>query len=107
MRQRSPMEFIEAVLLTVITASTPLLLAASGELVVERAGVLNLGLEGMMILGGACGFAGAYLTGSIAFGALCGILAGAAPSAGFAGGTPGAAADPGGAGLGAHTSWLR
>ena len=63
------MEFIEAVLLTVITASTPLLLAASGELVVERAGVLNLGLEGMMIVGGACGFAGAYLTGSIAFGA--------------------------------------
>src|SRR5207302_391981 len=61
------MEFIEAVLLTVITASTPLLLAASGELVAERAGVLNLGVEGMMIVGAACGFAGAYLTGSIAF----------------------------------------
>jgi simple sugar transport system permease protein len=68
------MEFVEAVLLTVITASTPLLLAASGELVVERAGVLNLGVEGMMIVGAACGFAGAYLTGSIAVGALCGIL---------------------------------
>src|SRR5436305_7549336 len=74
------MEFIEAVLLTVITASTPLLLAASGELVVERAGVLNLGVEGMMIVGAACGFAGAYVTGSIAVGALCGILAGAARS---------------------------
>src|SRR2546430_12182452 len=78
------MEFIEAVLLTVITASTPLMLAASGELVVERAGVLNLGLEGMMIVGAACGFAGAYLTGSIAVGALCGVLAGAASSAVFA-----------------------
>ena len=54
------MEFAEAILLTVITASTPLLLAASGELVVERAGVLNLGVEGMMIVGAACGFAGAY-----------------------------------------------
>ncbi len=78
------MEFIEAVLLTVITASTPLLLAASGELVVERSGVLNLGVEGMMVVGAACGFAGAYVTGSIAFGALCGILAGAALSAVFA-----------------------
>jgi general nucleoside transport system permease protein len=77
------MEFIEAVLLTVITASTPLMLAASGELVVERAGVLNLGVEGMMIVGAACGFAGAYLTGSIAVGALCGILGGAALAAVF------------------------
>ena len=78
------MEFIEAVLLTVITASTPLLLAASGELVVERAGVLNLGVEGMMIVGAACGFAGAYHTGSIAIGALCGIFAGMLLSSVFA-----------------------
>ena len=42
-----------------VAASTPLLLAASGELVVERSGVLNLGVEGMMIVGAACGFAGA------------------------------------------------
>ena len=68
--------FIEAILLTVITASTPLLLAASGELVVERAGVLNLGVEGMMIVGAACGFGGAWLSGSVIIGALCGILAG-------------------------------
>ena len=78
------MEFAEAILLTIITASTPLLLAASGELVVERAGVLNLGVEGMMIVGAACGFGGAYLTGSIAVGALCGILGGMALSAIFA-----------------------
>ena len=61
---------LEAILLSVIAASTPLLLAASGELVVERAGVLNLGVEGMMIIGAACGFAGAWLTGSIFIGAL-------------------------------------
>jgi general nucleoside transport system permease protein len=65
-------------ILTVVTASTPLLLASSGELVVERAGVLNLGVEGMMIVGAACGFGGAYMSGSIFVGALCGILAGAA-----------------------------
>src|SRR5947209_8512014 len=71
------MEFIEAVLLTVIAASTPLLLAAAGELVVERAGVLNLGVEGMMIVGAACGFAAAYLTGWTLVGAVAGVLAGA------------------------------
>ena len=78
------MEFIEAIVLTIITASTPLLLAASGELVVERAGVLNLGVEGMMIVGAACGFAGAWLTGSTTLGALCGIVAGALLSLIFA-----------------------
>ena len=74
---------LEAILLSVIVASTPLLLAASGELVVERSGVLNLGVEGMMIVGAACGFAGAYMSGSTVVGALCGILAGAALAAIF------------------------
>ena len=70
-------------ILTVITASTPLLLASSGELIVERSGVLNLGVEGMMIVGAACGFAGAWMSGSIAVGALCGIFAGMAMAAIF------------------------
>src|SRR5215468_1682298 len=93
------MEFVEAVLLTVIAASTPLLLAAAGELVVERAGVLNLGVEGMMIMGAACGFGGAYLTGSTFVGALCGIAAGAALSAVFAALTLGLAVNQVAAGL--------
>jgi simple sugar transport system permease protein len=71
-------------ILTVITASTPLLIAAAGELVVERSGVLNLGIEGMMIMGAACGFAGAYMSGSTVVGALCGVIAGAALAAVFA-----------------------
>jgi simple sugar transport system permease protein len=75
---------LEAIVLTVITASTPLLLAAAGELVVERAGVLNLGVEGMMIVGAACGFAGAYFTGSTLIGAGCGIMAGVGMAAIFA-----------------------
>jgi simple sugar transport system permease protein len=78
------MGVLEAIILAVITASTPLLLAAAGELVVERSGVLNLGVEGMMIVGAACGFAGAYLTGSTLIGAACGILAGAGMAAIFA-----------------------
>jgi simple sugar transport system permease protein len=77
------MLLLEAIILSVISAATPLLLASSGELVVERSGVLNLGIEGMMIVGAACGFAGAYLSGSTLVGAVCGILAGAALSAVF------------------------
>ncbi|MCJ8506980.1 ABC transporter permease [Rhizobium lemnae] len=68
---------IEAILLTIITAATPLVIAAIGELVTERAGVLNLGVEGMMIMGAVCAFAGSYLTGSPLLGVLCGIMGGA------------------------------
>jgi ABC-type uncharacterized transport system permease subunit len=78
------MQMFEAIMLSVIAASTPLLLAAAGELVTERSGVLNLGLEGMMIMGAACAFAGAYLSGSVVVGALCGVLAGVAMAAIFA-----------------------
>ncbi|MFB6463270.1 ABC transporter permease [Bradyrhizobium tunisiense] len=78
------MELVEAIILAVLAASTPLLIAATGELVTERSGVLNLGVEGMMIVGAACGFAGAWLTGSIFIGALFGIVAGTLMSLIFA-----------------------
>ena len=45
------MGLVEAIVLAVLAASTPLLIAAAGELVTERSGVLNLGVEGMMIVG--------------------------------------------------------
>lgn len=78
------MELVEAIILSVLAASTPLLIAATGELVTERSGVLNLGVEGMMIVGAACGFGGAWLTGSILIGALFGIIAGTLMSLIFA-----------------------
>jgi len=93
------MGLLEAIIISVIAASTPLLLAAAGELVVERSGVLNLGVEGMMIMGAACGFAGAYLTGSTFIGALFGIAAGAALSLVFATLTLGLAVNQVAAGL--------
>ncbi len=68
---------VEAILLTIATAATPLLIAAMGELVVERSGVLNLGVEGMMVMGAVAGFAIAYLTGSAWLGVLASILTGA------------------------------
>lgn len=74
----------EAILMTVVTAATPLLIAALGELVVEKSGVLNLGIEGMMAVGAACGFAAAILTGSSILGILAAIAAGMLLSSVFA-----------------------
>ena len=71
------MHLLLATILTVMTASTPLLLAATGELVAERSGVLNLGVEGMMVIGAVVAFIGAQWTGSPYVGALFGIIAGA------------------------------
>ncbi|CAD7029024.1 ABC transporter permease [Pseudorhizobium endolithicum] len=68
---------LEAILLTVITAATPLVIAALGELVTERAGVLNLGVEGMMIMGAVMAFGATQVTGSPYVGILAGIAAGA------------------------------
>jgi simple sugar transport system permease protein len=67
-----------------MSAATPILLAATGELVVERAGVLNLGVEGMMIVGAICGFAMAVETGSPLFGFLAAAIGGAGLSLLFA-----------------------
>lgn len=68
---------LEAILLTVITAATPLVVAALGELVTERAGVLNLGVEGMMVMGAVGAFAVTQITGSPYIGLLAGIACGA------------------------------
>ncbi len=67
-----------------MVASVPILLAAIGELVVEKAGVLNLGVEGMMIMGAICGFATAVSTGSVWLGFVGGALGGAGLSLIFA-----------------------
>jgi general nucleoside transport system permease protein len=82
--------FIIDALITVVGVTTPILLAATGELVVEKSGVLNLGIEGMMLIGAVTGFAvtlsyGDSL-GALApwFGVLCAALAGAASSMLFA-----------------------
>ena len=74
------MEFAEALFISIVTASTPLLLAALGELVVERSGVLNLGVEGMMIMGAVCAFAISLTTGNPYLGIVAGALGGMAMS---------------------------
>jgi ABC-type uncharacterized transport system permease subunit len=78
------MEMLEGSILTIITAATPLLIAALGELVAERSGVLNLGVEGMMAVGAVCGFVAADLSGVPLLGVVFAILAGMAAALLFA-----------------------
>jgi ABC-type uncharacterized transport system permease subunit len=78
--------FIIDALVTVVAVTTPILLAATGELVVEKSGVINLGVEGMMLIGAVVGFAVTFNygpdLGDLApwFGVLGAALAGAASS---------------------------
>lgn len=59
-----------------IRLATPILLPALGQIYTQRAGVLNLGVEGTMLMGAISGFIGACVTQNLWFGLLCGILAG-------------------------------
>jgi simple sugar transport system permease protein len=77
-------DFLAALLVSITTAATPLLLAALGELVTEKAGVLNLGVEGMMLVGAVGAFATASATGSGAAGIAIGALLGVAMAGLFA-----------------------
>ena len=61
-----------------VRIATPLLLATTGELISERSGVLNLGIEGIMLLGAMTGFTAAYFSGSLWLGVLAAMLVGAA-----------------------------
>jgi len=70
------MELLTPAILTIITAATPLLFAALGEMVTEKSGVLNLGVEGMMIMGAVMGFLAAHLTGNSVVALAISILAG-------------------------------
>jgi len=67
---------LEQLILTVMLTSVPLVFAAIGELVAERSGVLNLGVEGMMLMGAVSAFAAAMATGSPIIGILAGAGAG-------------------------------
>lgn len=71
---------LTTLIVMILSAATPILFAALGELIVERAGVLNLGVEGMMITGALAGFAAAHATGSPAMGFAAAAVAGAALS---------------------------
>lgn len=72
--------FQEAILISVFAATiriaTPLIFAALGELITERAGILNLGVEGTMLMSAFAAFVGAYSTGSLFMGLVFAVVAG-------------------------------
>ncbi len=70
--------FLASLLAGMFRMAAPILFAALGELVSERSGVLNLGIEGMMTIGGFAGYLAAYHTGSPWIGVLWSVIAGAA-----------------------------
>ncbi|MFW5655432.1 MAG: ABC transporter permease [Roseicyclus sp.] len=71
-------------IVALVVGSTSVLLAAIGELVVEKTGVLNLGVEGMMIIGAVTGYVAAVETGSLTLAFLAGMAGGIVLSAIFA-----------------------
>ena len=70
-------ELLDALLFSTVRAAAPLLLIVLGVLVTERSGIINLGQEGLVIVGAACAFVAAATTGSPWTGIAAGILAGA------------------------------
>ncbi len=78
------MDNLIPILVAAVAAGTPMVFAALGELVTEKSGVLNLGVEGMMLMGAVTGFAVASQTGNPWLGAVAGMAAGAAMALIFA-----------------------
>jgi len=72
---------LDAFLTSTVVMTTPILLAALGETIVERSGVLNIGIEGSMLCGAFFGLTAAYFSGSLVLGLLAGIAAGVALNA--------------------------
>lgn len=76
-------EHLIPILAVTLAAATPLVFAGLGELVTEKSGVINLGVEGMMLIGAVAGFAGALQWGVFG-GLVCGALGGVVASLPFA-----------------------
>lgn len=72
--------FMTAFLAAAVRMAAPLAYAGLGELIAEKSGILNIGMEGVMLAGAFFSFAGAFYSGSLALGLLCGVLGGAAVS---------------------------
>ena len=75
---------MDALVLTVVLTSVPLILAATGELISEKSGVLNLGVEGMMLMGAVAAFAVSSLSGNPYLGIISAALAGGVTAGLFA-----------------------
>ena len=73
--------FVTAFLTASVRMAVPLIYAGLGETISEKAGILNIGMEGVMLGGAFFSFAGTFYSGSLAVGLLCGMAGGAMVSA--------------------------
>ncbi|RZN62518.1 MAG: ABC transporter permease [Thermoproteota archaeon] len=74
------MTFYESIISTILVSGTPLLYSTLGEIYAERSGVMNLGVEGMMIMGAVTAFIVGKITGNLLLAVLTAILVGIALS---------------------------
>ena len=72
--------FLTAFLAASVRLAIPLMYAGLGETVAEKSGILNIGMEGVMLSGAFFSFAGAWYSGNLFVGLLCGMLGGLAVS---------------------------
>ena len=72
--------FLSAFFSAAVRLAVPLIYAGLGEIIAEKAGILNIGMEGVMLSGAFFSFAGAWLSGSLFVGLICGMLGGLAVS---------------------------
>src|SRR5215510_6766043 len=70
------LSILQALLHSTLVAATPLLLAALGETLVERSGVINIGLEGILLVGAFAGMVACYFSGSPIIGLITGACGG-------------------------------
>ncbi|MDO5406503.1 MAG: ABC transporter permease [Eubacteriales bacterium] len=80
MEQIFSVTFLTAFLAAAVRMAVPLAYAGLGETIAEKSGILNIGMEGVMLSGAFFSFAGAFLSGSMSVGLLCGIMGGVAVS---------------------------
>ena len=76
MSQLFTLSFLTAFLAAAVRLAMPLIYAGLGETIVEKAGIVNIGMEGVMLCGAFFSFAGAWYSGSLMIGLLCGIAGG-------------------------------
>lgn len=72
--------FMTAFLAAAVRLAVPLMYGGIGEIIAEKSGILNIGMEGVMLSGAFFSFAGAWFSKSLMVGLLCGILGGLAVS---------------------------
>jgi len=78
------MDAVFALIVLTLIKATPLIYASLGGVLSERSGVVNIGLEGMLVAGAFFGVVGSFASGSAVVGAICGMLAGMLLAAIFA-----------------------